>query len=443
MGSLVISNATVATLGADNQVLDGHDVVCRDGVIEAVVPHRPTPPAGVERTIDARGRLVMPGFINAHMHFYSTLVRGLGKAAPSRDFTEVLKHLWWRLDRKLLLEDCYVSALIPLLAAIRHGTTTLIDHHASPGAVRGSLDAIARAVKETGLRASLCYEVSDRDGEGIAREGLEENVAFIRRLSGEPDPQLRALFGLHASFTLGERTLARAASLGHELGAGFHIHVAEAESDQRHCLDTHGCRVVERLLRHGILGPLSIAAHCVHVSEWELDLLAETAAAVVHNPQSNMNNAVGVADILRMFAKGILVGLGTDAMTVNMLEEVRSALWAQRLLHRHPSVAFVEALSTLANNNASIASRYWDPPVGELRPGFAADLIILDYEPPTPLTAGTFLGHLAFGLPLARVATTIVGGKVLMEEGRLLIDADEARIAARSRELAAALWERF
>jgi len=442
VGSLLIENGTVVTLGEVNRVLHRYDVACDGGVITAIAPHGTLAgPHG--RVIDAAGKLVMPGFINAHMHLYSTLVRGLGKARPAADFRQVLENLWWRLDRQLDLEDCYVSALVVLIEAVRHGTTTLFDHHASPSAVRGSLDALARAVKQVGVRASLCYELSDRDGPEVASAGIEENVAFIERCSAEKDGRLAAMFGLHAAFTLSDATFERAAAAGRELGAGFHVHVAEAASDQEHNQREFGLRVVERLERFGVLGPQSIAAHCVHVSGREMELLAETATPVAHNPQSNMNNAVGVADVPGMARKGVLVGLGTDAMTVNMLEEVRAALFVRHLAENNPSAAFVETLSTLLVNNAAIADRHFPVRLGELRERFAADLILVDYLPPTPLDAGTFLGHLAFGISQAPVDTTIVGGKVLMAGRRLELDLDEAEVAAKARERAKALWERF
>jgi putative selenium metabolism protein SsnA len=442
VGSLLISNGTVVTLGEASRILHGHDVACEGGLITAIAPHGRL--VGMhDRVMDASGKVVLPGFINTHMHLYSTLVRGLGKAKPSAGFREVLENLWWRLDRKLDLEDCYVSALVVLIEAVRHGTTTLFDHHASPSAVSGSLDAIARAVRQIGVRASLCYELSDRDGPEVARAGIEENLAFIRSCRSAKNDRLCATFGLHASFTLSDATLERAALAGNELGTGFHVHVAEAASDQEHCQREFGLRVVERLGRFGVLGSRSIAAHCVHVSAREMEMLAETGTPVAHNPQSNMNNAVGVADILGMLRRGVVVGLGTDAMTVDMPEEVRAALFVRHLSEKNPSVGFAETLSTLLVNNARIANRHFPVRLGELREGCAADLALIDYEPPTPLDEGTFLGHLAFGLSQAVVDTTIVGGDVLMAGKRLEIDLDEAEIAAKARERARALWERF
>ncbi len=443
MGSLLIAGGTVVTLGEASRVLPDHAVLCENGSITRIAPS-PELHVPADETLDARGKVVMPGFINAHTHFYSTLVRGLTKAEPAAGFQEVLEHLWWRLDRALEPEDCRLSALVALLEAVRHGTTTLIDHHASPHAVRGSLDALAAAVARVGVRACLCYELSDRDDQAIAADGIAENVAFLERCARGPDPHLRALFGLHAAFTLSDATLERAVAEATRLGAGFHVHVAEAATDQEHSLREHGVRVVERLNRLGVLGPKTIAAHCVHVDEREIDLLAATGTAVAHCPQSNLNNAVGVADVPALTRRGVVVGLGTDAMTENMLEELRAALWVRHLAAGDPSTGWSETLATLLVGNAAIADRLWPGAgLGELREGGAADLVLIDYHAPTPLDETTFGGHLVFGLSQASVDTTIVAGRVLMAGKRLRLDLDEAALAAQARERSRALWERF
>ena len=439
---LLIRNGTLVTLGDPCRVLEGHDLVLEGDRIVRIGP------AGAvdgpfDRVLDARGKVVLPGLVNAHMHFYSTLVRGLGKAAPSGCFQEVLENLWWRLDRKLTLDDVEVSARVILLEAIRKGTTTLVDHHASPGAVRGSLERIAKAVRETGLRSCLCYEVSDRDGAAVAEDGLEENAAFARECAAANDPQLRALFGLHAAFTLSDATLARAARLGHDLRVGFHVHVAEAASDVASNRDRFGKTPVRRLVDHGLLRAGSIAAHAVHCDDADKDALAASGAWVVTNPQSNLNNAVGVADVVGLVRRGVPVGLGTDAMTVGMLEELRVGLWAQHLAQENPSCGFLELTGTLFAQNPRIASALWGFPIGTLAEGAAADVILVDYLPPTPLNDATVLGHLVFGLSQAVVDTTICGGRVLMHGRRLEIGLDEEALAAESRRLATALWERF
>ncbi len=435
---ILIENGTLLTFGRPCRVLTGHQLLIEDERIARIAPAIEGP---FDRVIDAAGKVVMPGLVNAHMHFYSTLVRGLGKAAPSADFQEVLRNLWWRLDRELRLDDVEVSAEVALLDAIRRGCTTLIDHHASPGAVPGSLDRIAGAVTRTGLRACLCYEVSDRDGEAVRDEGLEENAAFLRRCAEENDPLLRGLFGLHAAFTLSDESLRRARDLAG--GAGFHIHVAEASSDVAINVEFHDLSPVARLEAFGLLGPRTIAAHCVHVDGADRAILARTGTFVAHNPQSNLNNAVGIADVLALTEVGVCVGLGTDAMTVGMLEELRVGLWAQHLRQDNPSCGFMELTDALVVRNPEFASALWGFPLGTLAEGAAADVILMDYDPPTPFEDGTALGHLVFGLSQAPVDTTIASGRVLMEGGHLAPHLDAPGVNARSRELARRLWERF
>lgn len=442
MSNILIKNGTVVTLGKNNRVIHDGAVLIENTKIKQIGKNSDFT-GSYNRIIDAKNKVVLPGFINAHMHFYSTMVRGLGKIEPAVDFVDVLKKLWWKLDRQLILDDCYYSSLVPLIDAIKKGTTTLIDHHASPFAITGSLDKIASAVKQTGLRASLCYEVSDRDGAEIAAEGIRENIHFIEKCNAQNDPHLKALFGLHASFTLSDETLKKAVEISKNLNTGFHIHTAEAASDQEHSMKHFNKRVVRRLYDAGILGPKTIAAHCVHIDADERSILKDTDTSVVHNPQSNINNAVGVADIIAMQAEGIRVGLGTDAMTVNMLEELRQALWIHHLAQNNPSVGFMEVMNTLTVNNAQIAQRYWDNGIGELKEGHAADVILMEYYPPTPFNENTFLGHLGFGLSQSVVDTTIVEGKILMENRKLNIGIDEADVAKESSKLAEKLWERF
>jgi putative selenium metabolism protein SsnA len=439
---MLVQGGTLITLGDPCRVLPDHDLLLQGDRIARLAPTGSIE-GRWDRVLDARGKVVMPGLVDAHMHLYSTLVRGLGKAAPSRDFLEVLRNLWWRLDRKLSLDDVEVSAEVMLLEAIRKGTTTLVDHHASPGAARGSLERIARAVRRTGLRACLCYEVSDRDGSQAAEVGLEENAAFARACAAGRDPHLRALVGLHAAFTLSDATLDRAAALGRELGLGFHVHVAEAASDVSQNRAHHGRSPVARLAAHGILVEGSVAAHAVHVDAADIELLAASGAFVAHNPQSNLNNAVGIADVVALDRGGVPVGLGTDAMTVGMLEELRAGLWAQHLRQGDAGSGFAELTGALFVRNPELATRLWGFPIGTLAEGGAADVILVDYDPPTPLDDESVLGHLVSGISQAVVDTTICGGRVLMEGKLLAPELDQAGVAARSRELARKLWERF
>ncbi|HOZ00927.1 MAG TPA: putative aminohydrolase SsnA [Candidatus Syntrophosphaera sp.] len=442
MDQYLIKGGTILTFDPAQPVLENQSLLIDDGRVISIAPEAEFSLLRCER-VDASGKIVMPGLINAHHHFYSTLVTGLGKAAPSKDFNAVLENLWWRLDKKLAVEDVYISALVSALNAIRKGCTTIIDHHASPHAVTGSLAAIAKAVKECGIRASLCYEVSDRDGAEICREGIAENVQWLEKTAQDNDPFLKGLFGMHAAFTLSDATLREISDRVLKLGCGTHIHAAEAESDELYNIQNHGKRVVERLCDFGLVNAHSILAHGVHLNAREMMLVAEKNAAIVTNPQSNLNNAVGIADVCKMAELGVTVGLGTDAMTVDMLEELRVGLWAQHLRQQNPSTGFMEIANTLVRNNPRIAQKYWGPGHGTIAAGNPADIVFVEYDPHTPLTAETWLGHLIYGISEARMDTTICAGEILMWNGQLTLDIDEAEVRERSRQLAGALWDRF
>jgi len=237
--------------------------------------------------------------------------------------------------------------------------------------------------------------------------------------------------------------LQKIASLVSETGCGVHIHVAEAQSDQRFNIEHYGKRVVERLNDFGLITPNSVLAHGVHLNPKEMMIISERGAAIVTNPQSNLNNAVGIADVCKMNELGITVGLGTDAMTVNMLEELRVGLWAQHLKQENPSAGFMELASTLLFNNPRIAQKYWGAGHGIITEGAVADMILVDYDPHTPLNGETWIGHVIFGISQARVDSTIVGGEFLMWDGELLLSFDEQELRVESRELAKSLWERF
>jgi len=359
------------------------------------------------------------------------------------NFTQILRRLWWRLDKALTPEDVRHSALVCLVDAIRHGTTTLIDHHASPNSIAGSLDVIAGAVQEAGLRACLCYEVSDRDGKARAQAGIRENVRFAKPQIPNPKSQIAASFGLHASLTLSDETLADCVAAAAAAGLGFHVHAAEARADQEDSLRKSGKRVVHRLHDAGVLGPRTIAAHCVHVGAGEIELLAETGAWVTHQPRSNMNNGVGAAPVEAMLRAGVNVGLGNDGFSNQMFAEMKAAYLVHKLARRDPRAMPGDLVMRLAYaNNARLVRVFWpDLRLGELCEGAAADLVFLDYHPTTPLTAANLPWHLLFGVEASAVTATVCAGRVLMRN-RTLLTLDEQAITARSRELAAQVWER-
>jgi putative selenium metabolism protein SsnA len=434
----LVGNGIVFTLGDPGQVIEDGAVLIEGDTIVEVGPTDDLYDRA-DHFVDARGRVIMPGLICAHHHLYSTFAAGIA-AAPASNFVEVLQNLWWKLDRALDLDDVRYSALIPLARCIRSGTTTIIDHHASPEAITGSLSAIGGAVEQAGIRASLCYEVTDRNGPEGTLAGIRENAAWLEACQGRD--RLHGLVGLHAAMTVGHTTLAACVDLAKQARSGLHIHVAEDKADQVDSIDRFGKRVVQRLADAGGLGPDSIAVHCIHVDDSEVKLLADSDTTVVHNPQSNMNNAVGCADAPAMLERGIRVCLGTDGMTSNMFEEARASLFVRHHVAGSPSAGFGETVQMLFANNAALASRCFGRPVGVLEPGAAADLIVLDYIPFTPVTPDNVYGHLLFGAAAERVETTICAGKVLMRRGELTtLDTDAMAHAAA--ELSPGTWERF
>lgn len=442
---MLITHARVATLGDEPRLIEDAALLIRgDRIAEIGTTADLSARYPYEERWDAEGQLVMPASICGHTHFYGAFARGMAiPGEPPTNFPQILERLWWRLDRALTLEDVRYSALVCLIDAIRHGTTTLIDHHASPNAIEGSLDVIAEAVEEAGLRASLCYEVTDRDGPERARAGIEENIRFARSLTPERRRYLAASFGLHASLTLSDETLADCVAAARELGLGFHVHVAEDAADQEDSLRKSGKRVVHRLGDAGILGPQTIAVHCVHVDAGEIARLAETGTWVTHQPRSNMNNGVGVAPVEEMLRAGVRVALGNDGFSNNMFAEMKAAYLVHKLARRDPRAMPGDVVMRLAYaNNAALARVFWpDLRLGELAPGASADLVFLDYHPTTPLTAENLPWHILFGVEASMVTATVCAGRVLMRD-RQLLTLDEEAITARSRELAAQVWKR-
>ena len=447
---MLITHANIATLGAEPQLIEDGAILVRGHLIEAIGDtQRLATQYPEEERLDAEGQLAMPAALCGHTHFYSAFARGWAyPGPPAAGFTEILERLWWRLDKQLTLEDVRYSALVCLSDAIRHGTTTLIDHHAGPNAIEGSLDVIADAVLESGIRASLAYEVSDRDGPKRAQAGIAENVRFLRRMQEEPHPQLAASFGLHASLTLSDATLAASVAAASDLArdghpCGFHIHGAEGIADVEDSLAKSGVRAIARLGAAGILGPQTIVAHAVHIDAAEIALLAETGTWVTHQPRSNMNNAVGFAHVEAMLDQGVKIALGNDGFSNNMAAEMKTAYLAHKLVQRDPRAMPADLVIRMAyDSNAALARIFWtQQQLGVLAPGAVADLVLIDYHPTTPLTAGNLPWHMIFGYEASAITTTMSAGRLLMHRRRLLT-LDETAITARSRELAAALWVR-
>jgi putative selenium metabolism protein SsnA len=438
VNSLLITNGQLVTLDPANRFFQNGKVYIEgDRIID--VGDFPVNRYAPDKVIDAAGNVVMPGLINTHHHLYSTFARGFTPAGPpALNFSEILSKLWWKLDLALNSEDVYYSALLALLDSVRAGCTTIIDHHSSPACRDGSLDQIEQAFRDVGLSGCLSYEVSDRNQPG---EGIRENERYISKCSDRDDGQMSALFGLHASMTLGSETLQRCAEVARGLNAGFHVHAAEAEIDVELTIDRYGQGIMDRFDAFGITGSKSIFVHGVHFGPRDIDILTSTDSLLAVNPESNMNNGLATAPVLDFLNKGVLVGLGTDGMSAHLISQARALYLQQRGAHKDPSIAFAEACQILLNHNRTLCNRLFHEPRGALAAGQLADIIIPNYQPFTPFNDDTLYGHLLFGLSFASVRTTIARGRVIMEDG-LISHLDEEAIRAGCVERAAEIWKR-
>lgn len=445
--STLIHNVTIFTNDENNTVLHDYAVLIEGTRITAVAPTTELASQHPDaEMLNGDGRLLMPGFTNAHMHFYGMYARGLSLNKTPHNFHEILQYLWWALDKVLDEEAVYYSALIPAMTAVRHGVTSMIDHHASPNACAGSLDKIEEALAQVGVRGLLCYEVSDRDGKEIRDVGLMENERYIRKCQASkadfPDHLFDGMMGLHASFTLDDDSLEMATAIAHKLNRGCHIHMLEDFVDEEMTQRKYGLSVVQRLDRFGVLAPNSITAHGIFLNDDGRDRLAFTNTNVVHQAQSNMNNAVGRADVFALLERGITVGIGTDGMTPDLRRETMTGY----LLHKHHTsdnnLGWVEYEQMAMKNNPAIYQKLTGQKVGQIKEGWLADLILVDYYPPTPLTGENFWGHFLFGLVDADVDTTIVNGRVLMHN-KQITHLDEAEIASASRIVANRVWQKY
>lgn len=389
--------------------------------------------------IDAKGGVIMPAFINTHEHIYSAMARGLSiKGYNPKGFLDILDGQWWTIDRHLTLEQTKYSAVETLISCIRNGVTTVFDHHASFGQIGGSLFTIADVAKELGVRACLCYEISDRDGMDKARESVMENAEFIRYALKDDTDMIAGMMGMHAQFTISDATMELAAANKPD-EVGYHIHVAEGIEDLHDCLKKYGKRIVDRLMDFNILGEKTLLGHCIYINPHEMDLIKDTNTMVVHNPESNMGNACGCPPTMELVHRGILTGLGTDGYTHDMIESYKVA----NVLHKHhlcdANAAWGEVPKMLFENNAAIANRYFKTPLGVLKEGAAGDVIVVDYNPPTQLDASNINGHILFGMTGRDVVTTVANGRVLMKDREIkVIDVEEAM--AKCREESAKLW---
>jgi len=400
-----------------------------------------------------RGSYLSPGLVCGHTHLYSALARGMMvDIEPSKDFAQQLAHLWWRLDRAIDLPILEASGLAGLADAAACGVTSVVDHHAGPEAIDGSLSVLKAAYEAIGLRGLVCYETTDRNGMDGARAGVAENVRFAREIDAERAaskagkagarlPIVDGMIGGHAGFTLGEETIEALGDAVRTTGRGSHIHAGEDKYDAVDSRYRFGKDLMERWDAAGLLTPKSVVGHGVWLTESEVGLIASRDAFVAHNARSNMNNAVGYNGLLHRQRN---VVLGTDGMSADMLEEFRFACFR----HRESGGPWWpgDFLACLDRGNRLLercfpAAQGYPAAFGKVEAGAAADLVLWDYDPPTPLEGGNIAGHLAFGLSSRSVRSVMVNGKFVVEDRKPAFDAEA--IGAKARAEASRLWKRM
>lgn len=422
------------------QVIEDADVVIQDSVIKAVGSGAAYG-VSADTVIDGRGKTLIPGNVCSHHHYYSGLSRGmLISAGPQTDFIQVLKEWWWRLDRGLDEEACYYSSLICSLDAIASGTTCAIDHHASPSYIRGSLSTIAKGMKDIGIRGATCYEVTDRNG-GMkeVEEGVEENVRFALECEEgkmKGNNLVEAMIGGHAPFTLPDKALEMMKDACDRTGRGMHLHVAEDKYDVIHSHHIYNKDIVARLEEHGLITDRTLLVHALHLSRDEIATINSHDAFLAHNPRSNMNNHVGylknITDVKNLV-------LGTDGCGGNMFEEIKIGFFK----HKDEGGPWWPAdfVRALARGNTLVErifndGRKW----GRIEPGYTADLVLLDYQNPTPFVSENAATHFVWGISSNAVHTVLVDGRVVLEDHQFR-NIDAERVYKEAASVARRVWK--
>ncbi|MCD3217274.1 amidohydrolase family protein [Clostridium botulinum C] len=389
---------------------------------------------GADEVFDCRGTIVMPGLINCHTHIYSTLSRGMNVNFNPKSFKDILNQLWWKLDGKLNKEAVYYSALIYGCECIKSGVTSIIDHHASGLDIKGTLNELKKGIcDELGMRGIFCFETSDRFN---IDECIEENIEFYKNKS----ENCAGLFGMHASMTLSDDTLNKISSVIGNIP--IHVHVAESIEDVIDSKEKYGKGIIKRLSDFGLLNKNSILAHCVHLDEEELSIIAKHNCNIVMNPTSNMNNAVGLAnyDSFRKF--NIPCMIGNDGLGCNITRDFLNIVFAMKNRLNSPTKFDLNDLVTLINNGYKYISDTLGIKIGKIEEGYKADMITIPYNPPTPMNEDNILGHVFFGIfDNFHPRDAFSSGKCVMKDYKLNVNIGP--IYEKSTLEAEKLWERI
>jgi 5-methylthioadenosine/S-adenosylhomocysteine deaminase len=444
MTSILVKGGIIVTMDPHRRILSDHSIVIDDGKFKAIgKTDEITRHSKTDEIVDAYGSVVMPGLICSHTHLYGILLRGAKlNILPPSDFTQILQRVWWPVDESLTVDDAYASALVASLEFLKTGTTTFADTYSGPNSIGGVLDRIASAVDEVGIRGLLSFEATERHSKEEGERGVRENVRFATNIKRERRSRILPLFSLHASFTVSDELIRSVRELASNYSVPITIHTSEGPGDPQHNMERYGKRTIERLRDVGLLAPDVVLAHCVHLNDNELNIVAKTGAKIAHNPMSNMLNAVGTARVPDMLRKGIRVGLGNDGYIFDGFENMRAAYLIHRSVMRDPNA--IDAYEILEMATIRGAELYGlEKQIGSIERGKKADLIIVKPDIlPTPLNSDSVVGHLINTMTGEDVKTTIVDGRLLMRD-RTPTALDQVDTQRKGQNAAAALWQRL
>ncbi|MBC8182837.1 amidohydrolase family protein [candidate division KSB1 bacterium] len=426
-----ITNKGINPIFGDIKISDGKILEIREKKYSDYLSN----PEISKKGFDAEGRVITVPQINFHDHFYSRLAKGLPISGSMDNFENVLKNLWWKLDLALDLEMVRASAQMAVLESIRNGVTYIIDHHASPAKTFGSLDVIKETIDKFSLRAVLCFETSDRNGEESKKQALIENLKFIKN----SDNNIKGMLGLHASFTISDETLKRCSEIIKETGAGIHIHLCEDKVDRVKSVTEYGLPPVQRLQKYGLLNSKSILVHGIDLIEPDYSMVSKSGSALVYNPDSNLNNNVGLPDF-NSVPNLIPILVGTDGMSANVARSMKQLF----LQHRIQGNSFDESFNWTRKiyfDQLKFVKNYF-PDFPSLQVGDRADFILWDYVLPTPLTKENFWGHYIYGILEYPVHSVVQNGNCLMRNFSLAIE-NENEIKTAISKQGRRLFEKF
>ena len=421
------------------RVIENAGVAVADGRIVAVGPLQDVSKGfSADEVVDARGCIVMPGLICSHTHLYGIALRGSAlNIEPPSDFLQILQRVWWPVDEKLTNDDAYATTLAAGIESLTNGTTCYADTYSAPNAIEGSLDQIAKASNEVGIRGVISFEATERRSAEEGTKGLKENLRFIEE---KDKGRTMGMISLHASFTVSDDLISRGVEASQRHRVPLTIHVSEGPNDGYHNMERYGKRSVERLQERGLLSSRAVLAHCVHLNEKEIELIARSSASVAYNPMSNMLNAVGVASLMEMLDHGVNVGLGNDGYVFDMFENMRAGFLLQRVASRNPNRPSPQEAVEMCTVNA--AKAYGLSSLGSIEVGKRADVIVVRPTFTATPYSGSIYGYIVNSLRGSDVRDAMVEGQVVMKN-RKLLTLDVQKAETKVLKAMDRLWQRL